>query len=187
MYLPLEPGDTAGGERAAPLWRYRPGSRDWEAVSPPVKTANGLAWSPDGRVMYHSDTDPKVIWACDYDEETGAIENRRVFARVEVEDSQGGPDGAAVDSEGFYWCAIFANSCLLRFDPDGKLERRVPTPVKYPTMPAFGGPDYRTLFVTSANWPIDPAERQHHVLEGGLFAMEAPVAGQPPHFFDPSR
>ena len=60
----------------------------------------------------------------------------------------------AVDSEGFYWCAVFANSCLLRFDPEGRLERRVPMPVKYPTMPAFGGDDLRTLFVTSANWPI---------------------------------
>ena len=84
-------------------------------------------------------------------------------------------------------CAVFANGCLLRFDPDGRLERRVPMPVKYPTMPAFGGPDGRTLFVTSANWPIDPAERDKHPLEGGLFATEAPVAGRPAHFYDPSR
>lgn len=187
MYLPLKPGDSSGAEKAAPLWRYRPATRSWDAIPPSLKTANGLAWSPDGRTMYHSDTDPKVIWASDYDEATGAVENRRVFARVEVEDSQGGPDGASVDSDGFYWCALYANHCLLRFDPAGKIERRVPMPVKYPTMPCFGGPDLKTLYITSANWPLDPAAREKNPLEGGLFAMEAPVAGQPPHFFDPAR
>ena len=187
MYLPLRPGDEVGGEQAAPLWRYEPARAGWTAVSPPVKTANGLAWSPDGRTMYHSDTDPKVIWACDYDEATGAVANRRVFARVEVADAQGGPDGASVDSDGFYWCAVFANGCLLRFDPDGRLERRVPMPVKYPTMVTFGGADLKTLFVTSATWPIPSGDRDSHPLEGGLFATEAPVAGTPPSFFDPSR
>ena len=187
MYLPLRPGDTQGGEEAAPLWRYEPSRAGWAAVSPPVKTSNGLGWSPDGRTMYHADTAGKVIWACDYDEASGAIENRRVFAQVEVEDDQGGPDGASVDADGFYWCAVFANSCLMRFDPSGKLERRVPMPVKYPTMPAFGGPDLKTLFVTSANWPIPPEDRDKHPLEGGLFAIEAPVAGQAPRFFNPAR
>ncbi len=137
--------------------------------------------------MYHADTDPKTIWAYDYDEATGTAENRRVFAQVEVADGQGGPDGASVDSHGFYWCAVFANGCLLRFDPDGRLERRIAMPVKYPTMPAFGGADLKTLFVTSATWPIPVHERKSHPLEGGLFAMEAPVAGMLPSLFDPSR
>lgn len=180
MYLPLEPGDLSPEPKRAPLWRFDPATppdQAWTAVTPPVSTSNGLAWSPDGRTMYHSDTQPKTIWAYDYDEATGTAENRRVFAQVEVEDKQGGPDGACVDSEGFYWCAVFANACLLRFDPDGRLERRVPMPVKYPTMPAFGGADLKTLFVTSATWPMSPEERTRHPDEGGLFAMEAPAAG----------
>ena len=190
MYLPLNPGDGSGAEKAAPLWRFEPGAPKevaWTPVTPPVKTSNGLAWSPDGRTMYHSDTDPNDIWAYDYDEGTGAVENRRVFAEVEVEDRQGGPDGASVDSDGFYWCAVFANNCLLRFDPDGRLERRVAMPVKYPTMPAFGGPDLKTLFITSATWPMRPEERPNHPLEGGLFALEAPAPGLPPAIFNPSR
>ena len=113
--------------------------------------------------------------------------NRRVFAEVEVEDTMGGPDGASVDSDGFYWCAVFANGCLLRFDPDGKLERRVRLPIKYPTMPAFGGPDLTTLYVTSAAYPFPPEERDRHPLEGGLFAMEAPAAGLPSPLFNLSR
>ena len=92
-------------------------------MSPDVKTSNGLAWSPDGRTMYHSDTAQKTIWTCDYDEASGTVTDRRVFAHVDVEDEMGGPDGATVDRDGFYWCAVFANGCLLRFDPDGKLAR----------------------------------------------------------------
>jgi sugar lactone lactonase YvrE len=127
--------------------------------------------------MYHSDTEQKTIWACDYDPANGAVANRRVFARVDVQD--GGPDGAAVDSDGFYWCAVFANACLLRFDPSGKLERRVELPVRYPTMPAFGGPELDTIYITSATWPLSAAERERNPREGGLFAMPAPVPGLP--------
>ena len=186
MYLPLRPGDQQDGPRTAPLWRYEPPGR-WHAVSPGVSTSNGLAWSPDGRTMYHSDTAQKLIWACDYDEATGAVANRRVFAHVEVEDPQGGPDGATVDRDGFYWCAVFANTCLLRFDPAGRLERRVAMPVKYPTMPSFGGPNLDILYVTSATWPIPDDERDAHPLEGGIFALEAPAPGLASVIFDPTR
>jgi sugar lactone lactonase YvrE len=176
MYLPLRPGDQSGEAKAAPLWRYD-GGGTFSSVTDPVRTSNGLAWSPDGRVMYHSDTDAKTIWAYDYDLDAGKPSNKRVFAQVEVADKSGGPDGAAVDRDGFYWCAVFANHCLLRFDPEGKLERRVEMPVKYPAMPAFGGPNLQTVFVTSANWPIPPGDRSQHPDEGGLFAFEAPVPG----------
>ena len=186
MHLPLRPGDPPGAPDAAPLWRYEPPGR-WSAVSPDVKTSNGLAWSPDGRTMYHSDTARRTIWACDYDEATGAVENRRVFAQVPVEDPTGGPDGAAVDRDGFYWCAVFANGHLLRYDPAGKLERRVEMPVKYPTMPSFGGPNLDTLFVTSAIWPIPEHERPQHPMEGGLFALQAPAPGFASVIFDPTR
>lgn len=182
MYLPLKPGDQSDEPKASPLWRHD-GDGRWTAVTDPVKTSNGLAWSPDGRTMYHSDTDPKVIWAYDYDLATGTPSNKRVFAKIDVEDGQGGPDGASVDSEGFYWCAVFANSALLRFDPDGRLERRVSMPVKYPTMPTFGGPDLTTIFVTSATWPKPAEWRAERPDEGGLFALEAPVPGLLPNRF----
>ncbi len=182
MYLPLKPGDQSGDEHASPLWRYD-GDGRWTGVTDPVTLSNGLAWSPDGRTMYHSDTEPKVIWAYDYDSETGTPSNRRVFAEIEVEDESGGPDGATVDSDGFYWCALYANGALLRLDPDGQIERRIPMPVKYPTMPAFGGADLRSVFVTSANWPLSPAERARRPDEGSLFCLEAPVPGLPPNRF----
>jgi sugar lactone lactonase YvrE len=185
MHAPMPP-DSDSGPQEAPLWRYD-GEAGWTPVTPPVRVSNGLAFSPDGRRMYQSDTTRKVIWIYDYDLERGMPFNRRVFAEVEVPNPQGGPDGAAVDADGFYWSALFANGCLLRFDPDGHLERRVALPVDYPTMPAFGGADRKTLFITTANWPLSPGERAAKPFEGGLLAMEAPTAGLPSRFYDASR
>lgn len=179
MYHPLAPGDRQpGAAPAAPLWRYDGGGR-WTGVTEPVGTSNGLAWSPDGRTMYHADTQQRTIWTYDYDLATGAIAGKRVFARVEEGGQEGGPDGAAVDRDGFYWCAVFGGGCLLRFDPGGRLERRVAMPVQFPTMPAFGGERLDTVYVTSATWPLSEEDRRRRPEEGGLFAFAAPVPGLP--------
>lgn len=183
MYFPLGPRD-ADSDRAetSPVWRYD-GAGRWSAVTAPVKISNGLAWSPDGRTLYHADTPRKTIWALDYDPETGAAENQRVFARVEEGGDDGGPDGAVVDRDGFYTCAVFGAGCLLRFDPDGRLERRIEVPARYPTMPAHGGDDLTTLYVTSASFPIPAAERASHPQAGGVFALEAAAPGLPESLF----
>lgn len=172
MYVPLPP--ETPGPKAAPLCRYKNGG--WIPFSDPVSTSNGLAWSPGGRTMYHADTEQNTIWAFDYDLSSGMAFAQRVFARLDVQD--GGPDGAAVDRDGFYWCAVFANGCLLRFDPAGKLERRIDLPVRYPTMPTFGDEGLDTIFVTSACWPLAPDQRGN-TQEGNLFALPAPVPGLP--------
>ena len=129
--LPLvgEPGADKG-----PLWRL-----DGAMLVPQGKEAalsNGLAWSPDGRTMYHSDTMSGDIYAWDYEPLNGDTTRGRVFAHVE---GVPGPDGAEVDSEGFYWSAINGQGRILRFDPNGQVEREVAVPFKYPTMIAFGG------------------------------------------------
>lgn len=178
---PLEPADLGMDGNGTPLWRYD-GAAGWVRASPPVQTSNGLAWSPDGRTMYHSDTAQKTVFRSDYDTATGTAENRRVFARVE----EGmGPDGAAVDADGFYLCAAFGAGCLLRFDPDGKLERRIAMPARFVTMPAFGGADLSTLFVTSASFPVPEKDRVSRPMEGCLFALEAPARGLTPHVLTP--
>jgi sugar lactone lactonase YvrE len=112
-------------------------------------TQNGLAWSPDGRTMYLSDSHPssRLIWAFDYDVEAGMPSNRRVFA--DLHQHVGRPDGAAVDAEGCYWICANDAGCLLRFTPDGKLDSRVNVPMLKPSMCAFGGDDLSTLLVTS--------------------------------------
>jgi sugar lactone lactonase YvrE len=181
MFVPLEPApDVTPAARGTPLFRYDGGGR-WSEATPPVSTANGLAWSPDGRTMYHAGTDVRRIWTYDYDEFTGIANNRRLFA--DLNDSDGAPDGAVVDCEGFYWIALFGGGEVLRFDPDGILERRIGMPTLYPTMPALGGVDLRTMFVTSATWKLPAAERGH-TPDGDLFAFEAPCAGLPACLFD---
>lgn len=187
MYLPLAPGDQK--ERAperAPLFRFSPNGT-WVDMAASVKTSNGLAWSPDGRTMYQSDTASQTIFAFDYDPSTGQAAHRRVFARVEASEAGHGPDGAAVDRDGFYLCAVFGEGCLLRFDPDGTLERRIDLPVQFPTMPAYGGPDHATVYVTSANHPLSDDEKTARPLEGNLFSLVLPVPGLASSTFDPTR
>ena len=94
----------------------------------------------------------------------------------------GRPDGAAVDAEGAYWCAMFEGQRLLRLAPDGRLLQALPLPVRCPTMPCFGGPDLRTLYVTSArhNRPADELAAQP--LAGCVLSLRVDVPGLPVHF-----
>ncbi|MDO8439076.1 MAG: SMP-30/gluconolactonase/LRE family protein [Telluria sp.] len=110
---------------------------------------NGLAWSPDGRTMYLSDSHParQLIWAFDFDIDEGLPMNQRVF--VDMNKFDGRPDGAAVDSHGCYWICGNDGGCILRFTPDGKLDRRINVPMAKPSMCTFGGDHLDILLVTS--------------------------------------
>lgn len=135
--------------------------------------ANGLAFSPDGRTMYNSDsaTPVRTIWAWDFDADDGAISNRRVF--VDTHGMPGRPDGGAVDAEGCYWMAGNDGWEIVRFTPKGEIERRIALPVAKPSMLAFGGPRLDTIYVTS----IRPAATGNQPQAGSLFAVHAGVTG----------
>ncbi|WP_447903142.1 SMP-30/gluconolactonase/LRE family protein [Pseudomonas serbica] len=141
---------------------------------------NGLAFSPDGRTMYLSDSHPLVqqVWAFDYDIDSGTPSNRRLY--IDMNQHAGRPDGAAVDAEGCYWICGNDAGLVHRFTPDGRLDRSLALPVKKPSMCAFGGSRLDTLFVTS----IRPGDDQdEHSLAGGVFALDPGVKGLPePHF-----
>ncbi|UGQ45771.1 SMP-30/gluconolactonase/LRE family protein [Massilia endophytica] len=140
--------DMSAGKDAGKLYRY-----DARGLSSPVVeglfTQNGLSWSPDGRTMYLSDSHPKSrkVWAFDYDTETGTPTRRREFA--DLAQHVGRPDGAVVDADGCYWSCANDAGCLLRFTPDGRLDRKLDLPFAKPSMCTFGGADLRTLLVTS--------------------------------------
>ena len=140
--------DMAAARPAGLLYRH-----DGAALSAPIAdgllTQNGLAFSPDSRTMYLSDSHPqrRLVWAFDFDAESGVPSNRRVFA--DLHQHVGRPDGAAVDADGCYWTCANDAGCLLRFTPEGKLDRRIDVPMLKPSMCAFGGPDLDTLLVTS--------------------------------------
>lgn len=137
-------------------------------------TPNGLAFSPDGRTMYLSDSHPLVqtIWAFDYDTATGTPTNRRVF--VDMKPHPGRPDGAAVDADGGYWICGNDAGLVHRFTPDGRLDRSLAVPVKKPAMCAFGGAQLDTLFVTSIRPGGDVSDQP---LAGGVFALRPGVRG----------
>ncbi len=113
-----------------------------------VQFSNGLAFSPDCSTLYFADTVARCIYAYDWHREDGALRNRRVFVRVPRE--EGLPDGLTADAQGFVWCAHWFGGCLTRYDPDGKLERRITTPAAQTSSLTFGGPNLNEIFVTSA-------------------------------------
>lgn len=139
--------------------------------------SNGIAWSPDSGTMYHADTPAHIVRAYDFDPATGSPSAVRTFARWQGDTDR--PDGAAVDSAGNYWIAFFRGGKVLQLSPQGSLLREVPFPAACPTMPCFGGPDLKTLYVTSARneRPADELARFPH--SGGLFAMRVDVPGLP--------
>jgi sugar lactone lactonase YvrE len=158
------------------LYRLDP-NLELAAMIPGVMISNGLAWSPDARTMYHSDTPARTVWAWDFDAATGAIANRCVFARFDGDKDR--PDGAAVDREGCYWSAFYGAGKVVRLSPAGERLAEYPLAAMAPTMCAFGGPDLKTLFVTSARQRRDAEELERLPQSGGIFAMRVDVPGLP--------
>jgi sugar lactone lactonase YvrE len=138
---------------------------------------NGIAWSRDGRTMYMADSRRGTIYAWPFDAAAGALGQRRVFADLGA--YPGVPDGATVDAEDHLWSAQFGGGCLMRFAPDGTLDRVVRLPVSRPTSCTFGGGDHRTLFVTSAIRGLDAEHLRREPLAGQVLAVDVGIAGTP--------
>jgi sugar lactone lactonase YvrE len=169
--------DDNGGARPGAVYRTRP---DWttERVLDGIHIVNALAWSPDGGRLYLADSKLDTIFTSPAAEPQA----RQVFARGGGE--AGSPDGAAMDADGFLWVAHWGGWRIVRYAPDGRVDRIVPVPVQQPTSCAFGGEDLSTLFVTSAWDELSDAERAAQPLAGGLFALEPGVKGQPLPLFE---
>ncbi|TNC10003.1 SMP-30/gluconolactonase/LRE family protein [Methylobacterium terricola] len=132
--------------------------------------SNGPCWSPDGTTFYFNDTWSGEIWAYDYDTATGAVSNRRTFAAVETANG-GAADGSTVDAEGCLWNALVYDGKLVRYRPDGTVDRVVEMPVKKVTSVMFGDPDLDVLYVTSMAKPPLPRFPGDGPLRGSLFAI----------------
>lgn len=168
--------NMAAGARVGCIYSYKKDS-ELKKLLDGFITPNGMAFSPDGRTMYLSDSHPsvQVIWAFDYDTETGTPYNRRVF--VDMNPLPGRPDGAAVDADGCYWICGNDAGLIHRFTPAGKLDRSLAVPVKKPAMCAFGGAGLDTLFVTSIR--PEGIDLSDQPLAGGVFALRPGVRGLP--------
>lgn len=156
---------------AGKLYRHGPG-QPLEAIVDDLIVPNGLAFSPDGRTMYLSDSHPsrQVVWAFDYDIDSGLPRNRRVFI---PKLPAGRPDGAAVDADGGYWICGNEAGRIYRYTPDGRLDRSLDVPAARVAMCAFGGPDLGLLLVTS----IRPADAAPDSVAGAVFALRPGARG----------
>jgi len=139
--------------------------------------SNGLGWSPDNQTFYFTDSMIRTIWAYEFDLHSGELGSRRTFARLA--DSDGVPDGLAVDRDGFVWSAIWDGWRLIRYAPDGSIDREIPMPVQRPSSCTFGGRELKTLYVTSACLELGWSSLRSGPLAGGLFALETQVGGLP--------
>jgi sugar lactone lactonase YvrE len=155
-------------------------------------TANGLAWSPAGDTLYWADTPRHAVYAWDWEPAANVMRRHRVFHQFATKPAgwkagdpgyRGRPDGAAVDAEGHYWCAMFEGRRVLRLDPAGEVVADLEFPVRCPTMPCFGGPDLRTLYVTSARHGRPADELQAMPDSGCVFSLRVDTPGLPVNFF----
>lgn len=154
-------------EPTGALYRVTPAGEVRKMVDS-LHVSNGLAWSPDGRMMYHADSRGTYIKYYPFDPATGGLGPERELARPDLDD--GLPDGAAVDRDGNYWSAGVTAGCLNVFSPEGRRLAKLPAGQNWPTMPCFGGRDGRTLFVTGLSRGAD---------RGTLVAVRTAIPGVP--------
>ena len=131
---------------------------------------NGIAFSPDDSRLYLADSRDETVWVWDFDLARGTLSNKRRF--FSTADIDGRVDGATVDTEGNYWCALVHGAAVACISPAGRLIERISVPAKHPTMVAFGGPELDRLYVTSASVLLAPAERASWPAAGALFCIE---------------
>ena len=165
--------DDAEGAASGMLYRFDRGSL--APMDSGYVITNGPAFSPDGGILYHTDTLERLIYAFDLRQD-GSLANKRIF--VKIEDSAGYPDGPVVDSEGCLWTGLFGGWSARRYSPQGRLLQIVRFPVANVTKLAFGGTEFTTVYATTARKGLDATALADQPLAGGLFRFEANVAGQ---------
>jgi sugar lactone lactonase YvrE len=172
--------DDACASPTGAIWRL---SADLKVdrMSEGYVVGNGFGWSPDGKTMYFTDSHNRTIFAYPFDQASGSLGKRRCFAVVP--DDEGYPDGLTVDADGHVWSAHWDGGKITRYRPDGTVDYFIPMPVPRPTSLAFGGADFRQLYVTSASIGLSVQQIQESPLSGGLFVVEAGVAGRPEPYF----
>ena len=162
------------------LYRISP-SGQVERLFGDVIVSNGIAFSPDGRRFHFTDTRRHQSWVFDMDRDDGAISNRRLFADYSASGER--PDGACFDADGGLWTAFFAGGRVVRYAPSGEIDTVIMLPVSNPTCVCFGGPDLRTLFITSAAKLLSQEQLAAEPLAGSVFAVHGLAQGMPENRF----
>ena len=171
--------DHAGREPSGSLCRLDP-DLTWARVDGAYVVSNGPAFSPDGSIVYHTDSTTRTVYAFDVDE-AGELHDKRVFARFQAAD--GFPDGMTTDEEGGVWIAHWGGGRVTRFLPNGRRNRTIVLPVTNVTSCTFAGSKLDRLFITSASVGLDEEARRAQPLAGGLFEADPDVRGLPTRRF----
>lgn len=153
-----------------------------------MTVSNGTAFSLDQTIMYHADTTTHRVDRYRFDVATGTASNPERFQQFSMDKANnygGRPDGAAIDSEGAYWVAMFEGARVLRFAPDGTQIDEIKLPARCPTMVSFGGADLKTLYITTASHGRSAAEVEQHPLTGAVLAVRVDVAGREEPVYKP--
>lgn len=159
---------------------YRLGARGRvDRVLTGLTISNGMDWSADRRRMYFIDSASYSVDVLSYDDATGAVDGRRALCTVGGGSTM--PDGMTLDADGFLWVAVWGGSCVLRFAADGSPAGRLTLPVSQPTSCAFGGPELRDLYITTASRGLSPEQRAREPHAGALFVAGPGVQGLPAH------
>lgn len=158
-----------------------------ETLDRDLTIPNGIAFSPDGTTAYWADTFVKIrqVWRASCTAASGALGPKEPF--VQIDEQRGRPDGAAIDEDGFYWVAAAWGWQLLRYAPDGRLDRAVRLPVQRPSKLAFGGPKLSTIFVTSISEGLGEDAEETQPLAGRLIALDLGIRGLPPRLFGAAK
>ncbi len=166
--------DPVGDEPWGTLWCYDDGETTPSLSG--FKIPNSLCWSQNGQVMYFADSPQNTIWRYAFDQEKGPIGDPEIFAKTEKGVH---PDGSLIDSENHLWNAQWGAGEVVRYRPDGSIERRIELPVSQPSCVAFGGPDLDILFITTARVDLSEEQLVDQPLAGALFAYETDIKGLP--------
>jgi L-arabinonolactonase len=165
----------AKGDPKGSLWRHD-GGTSATAFLGDIKIPNSLCWSRDGTQMYFADSPRQTIWRYAFDAALGPVGAPEIFATTTGDRY---PDGSCIDSEDHLWNAQWGSGEVVRYRPDGSIERRVELPVSQPSCPAFGGADLNLLMITTARDGLTPEQLDAEPLAGALFVFETDVTGLP--------
>ncbi len=150
-------------------------SGDVAVIDDDLHMSNGLAWSPDGHIMYSVDTTPGILWERPYDPATGRCGARREAFRV----TDGSPDGICADTDGNLWVAVWGTGEVRHFTPHGELIGVVTVAAPYASCVTFVGSDLGTLLISTAIDDLPDKLLTAYPQSGSLFLAEVDARGLP--------